>query len=247
MKSKFWLFVGLVMLGAAPLWAAADPLSLDQVFANSLQPQRLSAVMEAVIFLTFLSLVPALMILTTCFMRFVIVLSFLRHALGLQQTPPNQVLLSLALVLTLFVMGPTFAAVHAQAIKPYQEKTMDWKTALEKGRGPLQEFLLRQTRKRELKLALQMSRSPLPATPQEVPFLPLVTAFALSELKTAFQIGFVIFLPFLVVDLVVASVLLSLGMMMVPPSLVSLPIKIILFVLVDGWAVLAEGLVRSVR
>lgn len=233
------------------LWSsaasAAVTLPVDGALEALAKPHRLSAAFEAVIVLTALSLVPSLLIMTTCFLRFTIVLGLLRQGLGLQQTPPNHVLVSLALVLTFFVMAPTLREVNDTALTPYRENKLGWSQALEKAGDPVKRFLLRQTRRRELAFTIKLARIETPRDETGVPFLVLVTAFVLSELKTAFQMGFLLFLPFLVVDLGVSSVLMSLGMMMVPPAMVSLPLKILLFVSVDGWTLLVQGLVQSVR
>jgi flagellar biosynthetic protein FliP len=221
---------------------------LEGAFRSLTEPRRLSGVFEMVAVLTALSLVPSALIMTTCFLRFVIVLGFLRQALGLQQSPPNHVMISLALVLSLFVMAPVLKEVNATALGPYRANELPWTEAVQKAGEPVRAFLFRQTRRRDLALAVRLARlSSAPKREADVPFLVLVTGFVLSELKTAFQMGFLLFLPFLVIDLGVSSVLMSLGMMMVPPSMVSLPLKILLFVMVDGWGLVAQGLVRSVR
>ncbi len=214
---------------------------------NLLEPKKISALLETLIVLTLLSLIPTLLIMTTSFLRMVIVLGFLRHAMGTQQTPPNALLLSLAMILTFFVMTPTWNRVYEGSIKPYQNKKVEWAVALERGLLPIKEFMLRQTRQPDLMLTLSLAKAARPKNPIDAPFSTLVTAFVLSELKTAFQIGFMLFVPFLVIDLVVASILMSLGMMMVPPTLLSLPLKLLLFVMVDGWNLLIKGLVESVR
>lgn len=246
-----WLAIfGVATLAAVSSHAAAAPaigLSIDGALKSIAEPQRLSSVFEAVAVLTAISLVPSVLIMTTCFLRFVIVLGLLRQALSLQQTPPNAVLISLALILTCFVMAPTYSEVNEVAVRPYRENTLSITDAIAKGAVPVRHFLLRQTRKRELAFTVRMARSPIPKNEDEVPFIVLVTAFVLSELKTAFQMGFLLFLPFLIIDLGVSSVLMSLGMMMVPPSMVALPLKILLFIMVDGWALIAQGLVQSVR
>lgn len=221
--------------------------SIDGALRSIAEPQRLSSVFEAVAVLTAISLVPSVLIMTTCFLRFVIVLGLLRQALALQQTPPNHVLISLALVLTFFVMAPTINEVNEVAFQPYRQNTLKVDEVLPKAAVPVRKFLFRQTRKRELAFTVRMARTPIPKNEEEVPFIVLVTAFVLSELKTGFQMGFLLFLPFLVIDLGVSSVLMSLGMMMVPPSMVALPLKILLFIMVDGWALIAQGLVQSVR
>lgn len=214
---------------------------------NVLEPAKLSSLMETMIVLTALSLVPTLLIMTTSFLRMIIVLGFLRHALGTQQTPPNHLLLSLGLILTFFVMSPTWARVYEVAVRPYQAKSISWSQAVNRGSVPVRDFMLRQTRQKDLAMTVQLAKQTPPKNPRDVPFSTMVTAFVLSELKTAFQIGFLLFIPFLVIDLVVASILMSLGMMMVPPTLLSLPLKLLLFVIVDGWNLLIQGLVQSVR
>ena len=248
---RFFSVLGIVLLAGLSAHAAAVAptigTSIDGALKSISQPQRLSSVFEAVVVLTAISLVPTVLIMTTCFLRFVIVLGLLRQALSLQQTPPNHVLISLALVLTFFVMAPTINDVNEAAVRPYRENTLKIDEVLPKASVPVRRFLLKQTRKRELAFTIRMAKTPVPKNEEEVPFIVLVTAFVLSELKTGFQMGFLLFLPFLVIDLGVSSVLMSLGMMMVPPSMVSLPLKILLFIMVDGWALIAQGLVQSVR
>jgi flagellar biosynthetic protein FliP len=254
-KRLFWIGAGalgaLFFLTPAGLHAATAvapfPTALDGALKSISEPQRLSSVFETVAILTAISLIPTILIMTTCFLRFVIVFGLLRQALALQQTPPNHVLISLALVLTCFVMAPTIDEVNKAAIQPYRENTLKAAEVLPKAEAPVRKFLLRQTRKRELGFAVRMAKIETPKNENEVPFIVLVTAFVLSELKTGFQMGFLLFLPFLVIDLGVSSVLMSLGMMMVPPSMVALPLKILLFIMVDGWALIAQGLVQSVR
>jgi flagellar biosynthetic protein FliP len=254
-RRVFWLWAGALgvffflspvavhaVTAVAPL-----PTALDGALKSISEPQRLSSVFETVAILTAISLIPSVLIMTTCFLRFVIVLGLLRQALALQQTPPNHVLISLALVLTCFVMAPTIDEVNKAAIQPYRENALKVTEVLPKAEAPVRKFLLRQTRKRELGFAVRMAKIETPKNEDEVPFIVLVTAFVLSELKTGFQMGFLLFLPFLVIDLGVSSVLMSLGMMMVPPSMVALPLKILLFIMVDGWALIAQGLVQSVR
>ena len=254
MNSRVWkTFFGFTLLALAALSshaATAAPTiatSIDGALKSISQPQRLSSVFEAVAVLTAISLVPSVLIMTTCFLRFIIVLGLLRQALALQQTPPNHVLISLALILTFFVMAPTINEVNDVAVRPYRENTLSFAEVLPKAAVPVRRFLLRQTRKRELAFTIRMARTPIPKNEDDVPLIVLVTAFVLSELKTAFQMGFLLFLPFLIIDLGVSSVLMSLGMMMVPPSMVALPLKILLFIMVDGWALIAQGLVQSVR
>lgn len=191
-----------------------------------------------------LSFLPAVLLLMTSFTRIIIVLSLLRQALGLQQTPPNQVLVGLSLFLTFFIMGPTLEKVYNDAYKPYSEQKMSFEEAVSKGADPLRTFMLQQTREADLALFNRIADAPA-AKPEETPLRILVPAFVTSELKTAFQIGFMVFIPFIVIDLIVASVLMSMGMMMLSPVLVALPFKLMLFVLADGWNILLGSLVAS--
>lgn len=192
-----------------------------------------------------LSLLPAVLVMFTSFTRIVVVLSLLRQAIGNPQIPPNPVIIGLSLFLTLFVMGPTLDVVSRDAIGPYMEKRVSFVEALRRAEPPVKSFMLRQTREKDIALFLKLARQKPPARPEELALRVVVPAFAISELKSAFEIGFLLFLPFLVIDMVVASVLLSMGMMMLPPVIVSLPFKLLLFVLVDGWNLVAGSIVRS--
>lgn len=204
-----------------------------------------SSPLKIFILLTILSLAPALLVMMTAFTRIIVVMGFMRHALSTQQIPPNIVLIGLALFLTLFVMAPTFTRVNDEALQPYLDGTLGRKEALAKGLTPLREFMGKQTRKEDLSLFLKLTKVENPKSFEEVPTTALVPAFVLSELRTAFQMGFLIFLPFVIIDLVVASILMSLGMVMLPPAMVSLPMKILLFVLADGWTLVVKSLVLS--
>jgi flagellar biosynthetic protein FliP len=195
--------------------------------------------------LTVLSLAPAILIMMTSFTRIVVVLSFLRQAMGTAQMPPNQLIVGLALFLSFFVMAPTFKTISTEAVEPYLNEKIDQSSAYEKAEKPLREFMFNQTREKDLELFLSMSKMAKPQTRADVPTYVLVPSFVISELKTAFQIGFMLYLPFLVLDLVVASVLMAMGMMMLPPMMVSLPLKLLLFVLVDGWDLVVGSLVKS--
>ncbi len=201
--------------------------------------------LQIVALLTLLSLAPAILITLTGFVRIVIVLSFLRQAVGTQSMPPNQVIVSLALFLTAFVMMPTLQQIHETAMVPYQEQKITGEEALKRAYDPLRQFMLRQTREKDLALFIGATNTPRPDGPADVPPQALMPAFLISELKTAFQMGFLVYVPFLILDMVVASVLTSMGMMMLPPVLISLPFKLMLFVLVDGWNVLTGSLVTS--
>jgi flagellar biosynthetic protein FliP len=207
--------------------------------------QTYSLSLQALIFLTALTFLPAALLMMTSFTRIIIVLSLLRQALGTVQTPPNQVLVGLSLFLTFFVMAPVFDRVYTEAYKPLSEERIKFEQAVERAAVPLKGFMLRQTRESDLALFVKLSASPQPQSPEDIGMKVLVPAFVISELKTAFQIGFVVFLPFLIIDLVVSSVLMSMGMMMLSPVIISLPFKLMLFVMVDGWNLLVGSLVRS--
>lgn len=207
--------------------------------------ETLSLPLQLLILMGLLAVLPSMLLMMTAFTRIIIVLAILRQALGLTQTPPNQVLVGLSLFLTFFVMAPTFQQLDREAIAPYSAQTLPLATALDRGGAILHGFMIKQTRERDLQLFADLGRHAKFARPADVPFSVLLPAFVTSELKTAFQIGFMIFLPFLVIDLVVASVLMALGMMMLSPTLISLPFKLLLFVLVDGWALTMGSLASS--
>jgi flagellar biosynthetic protein FliP len=235
-----------VLLSLAASFAAAQaglPAITSAPGPSGTQTYSLS--LQALIFLTALSFLPALLLMMTSFTRLIIVLSLLRQALGTIQTPPNQVLVGLALFLTFFVMAPVLDQIYVEAYKPLAEERIKFEEAVERGAVPLRRFMLRQTRETDLALFVKLSESPQPKTQDDIPMKVLVPAYVISELKTAFQIGFVVFIPFLIIDLVVSSVLMSMGMMMLSPVIISLPFKLMLFVLVDGWNLLIGSLVRS--
>jgi len=195
--------------------------------------------------LTILTLAPAILLLTSAFTRILIVLSFVRQALGSPTMPPNQVLIGLSLFLTYFVMGPTTTKIYDTAIAPYMAKSISADVAFDKAQTPVRDFMLAQVRKEDVKLFLSLSQGPQPQKPEDIPMRVLIPSFIISELKSAFQIGFLVYLPFIIIDMIVSSVLMAMGMMMLPPTVVSLPLKIILFVVVDGWNLLAGSLIRS--
>ena len=201
--------------------------------------------LQIIFLLTILSLAPSILIMMTSFTRIVVVLSFLRTAIGTQQMPPNQLLVGLSLYQTFFVMSPIWDRVNDDAIQPLVEDQISYKEALDKGMEPLREFMLKQTREKDMALFVRMAQIKQPRNHSEIPNSVLIPSFIISELRTAFQIGFILFIPFLVIDLVISSILLSMGMMMLPPVMVSLPFKILLFVLVDGWNLLIQSLVKS--
>ena len=232
-------------LMAAPAMAATPLPSVKIAIGSAASPQDVSLTLQILFLLTVLSLAPAILMLTTSFTRIVIVLSFLRQALGTQNIPPNQVLLGLALFLTFFNMNPVFTQVNDQALQPYLRGEIKQELALKKALAPMRDFMLRQTRQKDLALFVYLSKSPRPATPDDVPTLVLIPSFVISELKTAFQMGFLIYIPFLIIDMVVASTLMSMGMLMLPPVTISLPFKILLFVLIDGWHLIVRSLMTS--
>jgi len=214
-------------------------------FKSTDNPQEIVNSLKIIMVLTVLTLAPAIMIMMTAFTRIIIVLSFVRQALGTQQMPPNQLLVGLALFLTMFIMSPFFNKINQDALQPFLNNQIGQEEAIQKSLAPLRVFMFHQTRAQDLELFIRLSKSPTPKTRADVPTTVLIPAFVLSELKTAFQIGFIIYLPFLVIDMVAASVLMAMGMMMLPPVVISLPFKIMLFVLVDGWTLLVGSLVKS--
>ena len=208
-------------------------------------PKQTAVVFQILALLTVLSLAPAFFIMVTSFTRIVIVLSFLRQALGTQQVPPNQVLISLALFLTVFVMAPVGQTVYSQAVEPLLAEKISYEEAWTKGIQPIRAFMLRQIRDKDLELFIDLGKIPKPDTADQVPIHVVIPAFILSELRVSFQIGFLIYIPFLIIDMVVASILMAMGMMMLPPVMISLPFKLILFVLADGWYLIVGSLVKS--
>ena len=214
---------------------------LDQWLA----PDNLSVSMRLFVLLTVLSLLPSILMMFTCFIRLIIVFHLLRQAMGVQNVPPNQVLTGLALVITFFVMSPVAMQIRDTAVVPYQQGQLSGDQAVDAGLEPLKSWMLENTRRSDLQLFMKLGKTPRPATRADVPLTVLVPAFLISELKTAFQIGFLLFMPFLAIDLIVASVLLSMGMMMLPPVTISFPFKILIFLLVDGWSLLVGSLVNT--
>lgn len=229
-----------------PAWAMAAP-GLPAVTSTPAAGggQSYSFSIEALLFLTSLTFLPAILLMMTSFTRIVIVLSLLRQALGTMQAPPNQVVVGLSLFLTFFIMGPVFDKIYDAAWKPYSENQISFVEAVDRGSQPLKAFMLKQTRQEDLALFVKLSNSPALQSPEETPMKILVPAYVISELKTAFQIGFIVFIPFLIIDMVVSSVLMSMGMMMLSPMLVSMPFKLMLFVLADGWNLLIASLVQT--
>jgi len=228
---------GAGLAGMAHAAPAAPPVA---------DPQTTEAVRIAIV-LTLLSLVPALLICMTSFVRIIVVLSMIRHAFGMPETPPNPVLVSLALFLTAFSMSPTFSAVNRDSLQPFLSGQATVQQALDRGSGPFRTFMLRQVHNQDIKTVYDIARRPVPARAADVGLMELTSAFMLNELRVSFRIGFVILLPFLLIDLVVSSILLSLGMLMVPPTTLALPIKVLMFVLIDGWSLILEGVLGSFR
>ena len=235
----------LILLGAACLLSAtaADAGSVAAVAADA----KTADVVRIALILSLMAIVPALLISMTSFVRIIVVLSMIRHAFGMPETPPNQVLISLALFLTAFSMMPTIEAVNGRALQPFLAGELGVQQAVDAGSSPARDFMLRQVRDQDIRTVYEIARKPLPDRAQDVSLVQLVPAFMLNELRVAFRIGFVVLLPFLLIDLVVSSILLALGMIMVPPSTLSLPIKVLMFVLIDGWSLVLQGVLGSFR
>jgi flagellar biosynthetic protein FliP len=232
------------------LWLMAVPVAAQEAPGTQLNLDingvgSVSAPLQVVVLMTLLTFLPAALIILTSFTRIAIVFHFLRQALGTQDMPSNQILVGLTLFLTAFIMGPVVEQVNEAAVQPVVAGRISLTDAFDRGAPPLREFMLRQTREADLALFVEMSRLPAPETPADLPMRVVVPAFAISELKTGFQMGFFLFLPFLIIDLIVSTTLLSMGMMQLPPAMISLPFKVLLFVLIDGWNLLVSSLVRS--
>jgi flagellar biosynthetic protein FliP len=242
--ARAWAAAALWLLPATT-WAQGAGANLPLVIAQASGGTSYSVPIQTLLFFTALSFLPAVLLLMTGFTRIVIVLSLLRQALGTQSAPPNQVVVGLSLFLTFFVMAPTLDRVYADAYQPFAENRIAFDEALKRGEVPMREFMLKQTRQADLMLFARLAKQPADVKAEQVPFSVLVPAFVTSELKSAFQIGFMIFVPFLIIDMIVASVLMSLGLMMLSPVLVALPFKLMLFVLADGWNLLLGSLAAS--
>lgn len=238
------LMVSGFLLTIAP--ASALQLPTMQIgLGETTNPKQVSVLIEILLVFTILSMAPAILMMMTCFTRLIVAFSFLKKALGTQTTPPNQTLIGLSLFLTLFIMAPVFSQMNETAIKPYLDEQISLEKAVETGIVPLRNFMFKQTREKDLALFLSLAKLSKPKNRDEVPTTILVPAFMISELKTSFEIGFVLFLPFLVIDMVVSSVLLAMGMMMLPPVMISMPFKLLLFVMVDGWNLIVGSLIHS--
>ena len=247
LKSLALLLLSGLAMSLLILPASASAASIAHGLGGTIgNPQTAEAVRVALI-LSLLALIPALVICMTPFLRIIVVLSMVRHAFGMPETPPNQVLISLALFLTMLIMAPVFTKVNSEGLQPFLNGSLTVQEAMDHGSEPLREFMLRQVHDQDIKVIYDISRQPLPAKAADVGVMQLASAFMLNELRVSFKIGFVILLPFVLIDLVVSSILLSLGMMMVPPSTLSLPLKVLMFVLIDGWSLVLEGVVGSFR
>lgn len=236
----------ILQLLSGSAWAQ-QPLSLPTLkigLDQAKNPEQVSTLLQIIFLMTVLSVAPAILIMMTSFTRLAIVFSMLRQALGTQQMPPNQIIIGLAMLLTFFLMSPVYTQINKEALQPYLAEEISQQEAMDKALKPIRAFMLKQTRKKDISLFMDISNSKA-SNYDEVPTIVLISAFSISELKTAFQIGFIIYIPFLIIDMVVASVLLSMGMMMLPPFMVSLPFKLMLFVLIDGWNLLVGSMIKS--
>jgi flagellar biosynthetic protein FliP len=243
-----WLIPAIAIAQSAPAAPSAPTVPIPEVnigVGQAKSPEQVVGALQILLLLTVLALAPTLLVLMTSFTRIIVVLSFVRTAMGTQQVPPNQVLVGLALLLTFFVMNPVIRDVNTNAVQPYLHHKISQSVALDRAMKPLRAFMFKQTREKDIQLFYSISKEPRPREQKDVPTYLLVPAFVLSELKTAFQIGFAIYIPFIVIDMVIASILLSMGMMMIPPVIISLPFKILIFILVDGWDLTVSALFQS--
>ncbi|MCR1950170.1 MULTISPECIES: flagellar type III secretion system pore protein FliP [Clostridium] len=249
-KYLFMMLIALTLIFTFDKCVSAEPINVPNVNISvggeSTSPQNYVDNIKLLIILTILTLLPSIIIMMTSFTRIIVVFSFLKNALGAQQSIPNQILIGLALFLTIFIMQPVYSEINNNAFKPFMENTITQNEAMEAGSKPLREFMLKQTRQKDLELFVEASKlDKEEITRDNIPLTVVIPAFAISELKTAFQIGFLLFIPFLIIDMVVASVLMSMGMFMVPPVMVALPFKLLLFVMVDGWYLMVKSLIMS--
>ncbi len=244
---KFYKIIILFLLTAISLFAADEAPLINLSVSAVEEPEQFVKTINIVIILALLVLAPTLLLMVTSFTRLIIVFGLLRQALGLQQSPPNQIIISLSLILTIFIMEPYGKSSWNDAVKPYMDKKIGYEVAIEKGVKPFKDFMIKNTRESDLALFYRIKKQENPKNIDEVSIILLMPAFVVSELRTAFEIGFLIFLPFLVIDIIVASILMSLGMMMLPPVMISLPIKIIFFIIIDGWHLIIGNLVQSFK
>ncbi|MGA7748253.1 MAG: flagellar type III secretion system pore protein FliP [Candidatus Aquilonibacter sp.] len=243
-----WIVPALALAQTAPNAPTAPSVPVPNInigLGQTNNPQQVVGALQILLLLTVLTLAPTLLVMTTAFTRIIVVLSFVRTAMGTQQTPPNQVLVGLALLLTFFVMNPVIHQINDNAVQPYLAKKISQPVALNRAVQPLRTFMFKQTREKDIQLFYSISKEPRPTAQRDVPTYLLVPAFVLSELKTAFEIGFAIYIPFIIIDMVTASILLSMGMMMIPPIIISLPFKVLIFILVDGWDLVISALFQS--
>lgn len=244
----FTAFVQFLVLVSFVSVSSADSIPVPSIqvgFADSSQPEEVATTIKILVLLTILTLAPSILILMTSFTRIMIVFSFLRHAMHTQQMPSNQILVGLALFMTFCIMTPVWNDINESAVRPYMDERISFQQAIEEATVPLKDFMLKQTREKDLALMLSLTKEPRPRSKEDLPFTAIVPAFVISEVTTAFSMGFIIFLPFLIIDMVVACTLLSMGMMMLPPVMVSLPFKLLLFVLADGWNLVVGSIVKS--
>ena len=242
---KICILLPFLMLSFYDVSFAAFDATIPGVNLGSSEPGGVSTSIKIMLLLTILSVAPSILLLMTSFTRIVIVLSFVRTSLGTQQMPPNQVIIGLSLFLTMFIMGPVFSDINKEAYQPFMDGKLTQEQALDTAAKPIKEFMAKHTREKDLNLFLDYSKQKKPETIDDIPLHVLVPAYSISELKTAFQMGFMIFLPFLIIDMIVSSILMAMGMMMLPPVLISLPFKILLFILVDGWHLIVKSLLTS--
>ncbi len=243
---KRWVpYIGLLLLLVPEMAAAINLPTLSLGVKDAANPAEVSTALQVLFVLTILSVAPAILLMTTAFTRIIIVLSFVRQAMGTQNTPPNQVLLGLALFLTFFIMAPTINTINKQALQPYMQEKITQQQALNRSVGVIRDFMFTQVKESELQLFIDITKEEQPADKKEISSAILIPAFMLSELKRSFQMGFMIYVPFLVIDMLVSSVLMAMGMMMLPPIVISLPFKLLLFVLVDGWQLVVGSLMKS--
>ncbi len=245
-----WIRLGLalaaVLFTAAPSWAVTFPIpSLELNLTTATEPEEVAVVLEIIALLTIIALAPAILILMTPFTRLIVVFHFLRQAIGTQSSPPNQVLVGLALFMTFFIIEPVALEIYNTSLNPYLEREISYEVAFEEAQKPIRKFLLLNTREADIALFVKEAEMKKPETRNDISLLVLIPAYVISELKTAFIVGFILYIPFLVIDMVVASVLLAMGMMMLPPIMISLPFKLMLFVLVDGWNIIAGSMLKS--
>lgn len=245
MKNQFSIVAGIVCIVSILPDAAWAVPSIDISIGSTEEPGEVVSGLKVLALLTVLALAPAILMTLTSFTRIIIILSFLRTAIGTQSVPPNQVMVGLALFLTFFIMAPVGAEINEQALIPYRAGDLNDEQAFEKAKDPIRKFMLGHTREKDLMLFYEISELPLPKTEQEIMFRALIPAFVISELKTAFEMGFMLFVPFIVLDIAIASMLMSMGMIMLPPALISLPLKLMLFVVVDGWNLIITSIVKS--